>query len=493
MALVIDDVLECAANVAPRRVAATLLDDAITFAALRERSHRLANALTGLRIGRRARVAYWADIHLDALPLAFALGRVGAAFAPMNPAYGDEEARGVLEYLAPHLLVTDGGHAERAEVLAKELDIPLATLGARGPGAALDELAGEASPSSPSVPQPHEEDIFTIFLTSGSTGKPKGAMISHRATWLRVFAGTRPEVTSGKGDVVMFPLFHMAGWFFASMAWSAHAPAHFVPRADPDLLMDAIQRHGAGTLYCIPAVWQRILDDRRPHDASSLEWALIGTSRVELELLQALKDRFPWTRSTVAYGSTEAGRAIWLPDADLFRKPGSVGIPVPGMRAALADDGELLLSSNTLMTGYYDLPEETAAVLRDGWYHSGDVAERDDDGYWSITGRTKEMIRSGGEWVAPVEVEAVLADYPGLAEVAVVGVPDPRWGEVVCAAVVMADGAPPPTVDALRGHIGSRLAPFKHPRQVLVVDALPRTPATGQIQRSRLARQAVGS
>src|SRR5690606_24502173 len=107
--------------------------------------------------------------------------------------------------------------------------------------------------------------------------------------------------------------------------------------------------------------------------------------------------------------------------------------------------------------------------------------------------RTKEMIRSGGEWVAPVEVEAVLADYPGLAEVAVVGVPDPRWGEVVCAAVVMADGAPPPTVDALRGHIGSRLAPFKHPRQVLVVDALPRTPATGQIQRSRLARQAVGS
>src|SRR5262249_55956846 len=162
----------------------------------------------------------------------------------------------------------------------------------------------------------------------------------------------------------------------------------------------------------------------------------------------------PSTRTTVGYGSTEVGRALVLGDDDLFAKPESVGRPVDNLRAAIADDGELLLASETLMSGYFDLPDESREAIADGWYHSGDLAERDDDGYYWIVGRTREIIRSGGESVAPVEVEAVLADFPGLAEVAVFGLPDPEWGEVVCAAVVVPDGAPAPSVDELRRHIG---------------------------------------
>ena len=207
MALVTSDVLTSAARAAPQRLAVTLGDGALTFGGLSDRSNRLANALSGWGVRRGARVAYWADMSLDAAPLQFALGRLGAAFAPLNPAYAEEEARAVLDYLAPRLLIVDPSHAGQGEALAKELDLPLATLGGPGPGTALDGLAVRASADPPSDPLPDEDDVFTIFLTSGSTGRPKGVMVSQRATWLRTFAGSTATVTtSGKGQLVMFPL-----------------------------------------------------------------------------------------------------------------------------------------------------------------------------------------------------------------------------------------------------------------------------------------------
>ena len=490
MALLVDDVLSCAADAAPDRVALTLEDDHLTFGQMRERAHRLANALSGWGLRRSDRVAYWADIDLEAAPFQFALGRLGAVFAPLNPAYSHDEARAAVEYLAPRLLVVDAAHAGPGEAVAKELDLAVATLGGRGPGPALDALAAVASASARSAPLAGEDDVFTIFLTSGSTGKPKGVMVSQRATWLRGYAGSTASVTTGgKGQLVMFPLFHMAAWMFTYYAWSAHQPAHLVRRADAPDLLAAVERHRPGTLYCIPAVWRRILDEQGCHDLDSLEWALIGTSLVEPDLIDAIKGRLPNARMTVNYGSTEVGRALALGDADLVRKHGSVGLPVPGVRARVGGSGELLLASGTLMSGYHDLPEETARALEGGWYHTGDLVHQDDEGYYSIVGRTDEMIRSGGEWVAPVEVEAALSDYPGIVDVAVVGAPDADWGELVCAAVVLTDGVPSPTVEDLRRHLGGRLAAFKHPRRIIVVDELPRTAATGKVQRSRLARQ----
>jgi fatty-acyl-CoA synthase len=234
-------------------------------------------------------------------------------------------------------------------------------------------------------------------------------------------------------------------------------------------------------------VWQRILDDDGTYDTSPLVEALTGTSLVSLELIDALKARFPGSWTSVAYGSTEIGRGAVLLDSDLYDRPGSVGQPPPMVVADLAADGELWLRGPTMFSGYLDRPDATAeAIDEGGWFHTGDLAARDADGFLTITGRRSESIRSGGEWVAPVEVETAVLSHPAVIEVGVVGIPDERWGEVVCAAIVVRPGESLPTVEELRAHVASSLVGPKQPRMVVQVDTLPRTDATGQIRRRRL-------
>ena len=271
-------------------------------------------------------------------------------------------------------------------------------------------------------------------------------MVSHRAAWLRAIEhDVESGATGRRGYVVMFGLFHMAGWSSIETSWSSDRPIHLVTRAEPHELLGIVERHGASTLYCIPAVWQRILDEDTGHDTSGVVEALTGTSLVTLELIDGIKARFPGSWTSIAYGSTEIGRGATLLDPDLYDHPGSVGQPPPMVTAELSDDGELWLRGPTMFSGYLDRPDATAeAIDDDGWFHTGDLATRDVDGYFTITGRRSESIRSGGEWVAPIEVETAVRSHPAVEEVAVVGLPDDRWGELVCAAIVVRPGAHAP-------------------------------------------------
>ena len=288
----------------------------------------------------------------------------------------------------------------------------------------------------------------------------------------------------------MFPLFHMAGWTIALGAWQARRAVHFVRIPDAPTLLATASRHRAARLYCIPAVWGRILDHGLSgYDLSALVEADTGTSATPPELLAAIKEALPHTVTRVFYGSTEAGPTLALADSDLVRKPGSVGVAQPGVHVRLDERGEVCARSPFLMDGYFDDPVATGEALVDGWYHTGDLGVLDDDGYVSIVGRARDVIRTGGETVAPPEVEAVLGTHPDVAEVAVVGVPDTEWGEVVTAVVVTRPGGAPLTVDSLRAHCEGRLAGFKQPRRLAIVDALPRTAATGQIQRPLLVER----
>lgn len=195
----------------------------------------------------------------------------------------------------------------------------------------------------------------------------------------------------------------------------------------------------------------------------------------------------PLASTSVMYGSSEGGHHTTLHSRDVSGHPGSVGRVAPPGVIKLSAAGEILYRSPTLMEGYFERPLETAAALEDGWYHTGDLGTMDADGYIWITGRAREVIRTGGESVAPVEVEQALAGLPSVSELAVVGVPDETWGEIVCLAVVSTSPAIPSiSVEVVRAYLGERLASFKHPRMVVSVAAIPRTPATGQVQRTLL-------
>jgi acyl-CoA synthetase (AMP-forming)/AMP-acid ligase II len=471
--LTIGEMFATAARVSPTATAATLDDQHLTFAEIEAEARRIAHGLAGMGVQRGDRVLWWSDTALEAVPLFAALAKLGAVFAPLNARASVEELAPVATYARPRLLLAGTSHTEAAAELALAADVDFSHEVPRGADAPVDVAVDE-------------RDAHVIFFTSGSTALPKGVVLSHRANWLRTYVGST-TTAGGAGTVCMFPLFHMAGWTIAMGAWQGRRPIHFVRTPDADTLVQTVARHRASRLYCIPAVWARILERGIGADElRTLTDADTGTSATPPELLRAIKDALPRTVTRVFYGSTEAGAGVQLGDADLLRKPGSVGVPAPGVEVRL-DNGEVCMRSPFLMDGYFDAPDATAEALRDGWYYTGDLGAFDDDGYLSIVGRARDVIRSGGETIAPVEVEHVLAQHPAIAEVAVVGVPDPQWGEVVTAVIVVRGNAP--TLDELRAFCGGRLAPFKQPRRVSIAEALPRTPATGQIQRTLIVER----
>ena len=486
MALLVGEIFRRNAAVVPGRPAASMGDRTLTYAELNREANRLAHALRELGVGHGDHVVSWTDTSLDPLRLFAACAKLGAVFAPVNARLGEREAGEVVEFARARILVTDAAHAEAAEGVARSVGVPLlGRIGApAGPGVDLDDAAARASAGEPKTPELRERDTHVIFFTSGSTGRSKGVVLSHRVHVLRVMQGGTPV-----RNVCMFPLFHMAGYMNAMGSWYARGEITFAESAAPEVLLAEVERRRPERLYCIPAVWSRILDcDLGRYDLSSLEGVDTGTSATPPELIEALKERFPGTTTQIIYGSTECSPAVTLGDEDVLRKPGSVGLPARGVEAKLGDAGELCLRSDFLMDGYFENPEATAEALRDGWYHTGDVAEFDDEGYISIVGRVRDIIRTGGETVAPTEVERALAGFPGVADLAVVGVPDPQWGEVVCAVVVPEPGARV-QLEPLREHAAARLAQYKQPRRLELIDSLPRTPATGQIQRTRIVQQ----
>jgi acyl-CoA synthetase (AMP-forming)/AMP-acid ligase II len=487
--LLVGDVVRQAARSTPHRLAATLGAEELTFAELDARSNQVARAIAAHGVGVGDRVAWWGETSLAAMPIFNALARLGAPFMPVNARLGADEAADVFDYARPSLLVTDEPHAALAA--------------ARGLDAVTHEELFAAADREPAVDAGNpagltEHATHVVFFTSGSTGRPKGVVLSHRSSWLRSFQGNLTDHDGG--TVCMFPLFHMSGWSMTLNAWQTRGPVHYATTPDAPTLLGTAERRRATRLYHIPAVWQRVLEhDLSAYDLSTVRECDTGTSATPPELLAAIKDAFPGTVTRIFYGSTEVGLAAMLGDADITRKPGSVGPAAINVALALVPDdegpGEVCVRSPFLMDGYFEHPDANAEALAPiepggpAWYHTGDLGVLDDEGYLSIVGRARDVMRSGGETVAPAEVEAVLADHPDIVEVAVIGMPDTEWGEVITAVVVPRAGADVPSVDALRAHCDARLARFKHPRRVEQVDALPRTAATGQIQRTLLVER----
>jgi acyl-CoA synthetase (AMP-forming)/AMP-acid ligase II len=452
--LLVGDVLWNAAARTPRRVMATLEGRSVTYAEVAAATAGVCRALAARGIGHHDRVVWMGETTLDAIPLSMAAASLGAVFVPVNPRLSVDEAKPVLDIANPALVVDCD---ELARLLADRT------------AAGVDR------------PPVQETDGQVIFFTSGSTGRPKGAELSHRAVLMRSLVDA--TATPSGPALCLMPQFHMAGWQGPTTTWLCSDEVVYVTRADAEPIISAIHRRRVARVYAIPAVWRRVLGaDRSGYDLTSVRHADTGTSATTPELLHAIADALPTATTAIYYGSTEAGGVCRLPPADVYRKPGSVGPPCVGAQVRL-DDGELVTRTMGLMNGYFSDPDATmAAMTEDGWYRSGDLAERDEDGYYSIAGRAKDIIRTGGESVSPAEVDLVVQAHPAVLDAAVAGVPDDDWGEIVTAFVVLRPGAALELAD-LRSFCDGRLAAFKHPRRLVVVDDIPRTGATRQVQR----------
>ena len=498
--LCIGDVFRNAARAVPSRTAAVLDDQKLSFAELDQLANRTAHALEMLGVGHGDRVTVWSSTSMDVVALFAALAKLGAVFVPIGAGLGADEAASVVDASNPALLLADAAHEPPAEAVAARAGVALASMTgiterAGRPLTALTSLARMADDVDDSDVDREavaEDDPHVVFFTSGSTGRPKGAVLSHRVNYLRSHPGALLEPRGAA--VCPYPLSHMGAWTIALQQWQSRDAVVLTPSTDARAVTEAVARHAATRLNAIPALWRRILDHPGA-DAllRSLRFADTGTSATPLELLRAIECVAPDAHLRVFYGSTEAGSVASLDHADMGRKPGSCGVPGPGVEIRVDDSGELWTRGPLLFDGYLDDDEATARVLVDGWYRTGDLAVVDEEGYLSIVGRAGELIRTGGESVAPAEVEAVLAQCTGVADVAVVGLDDPQWGEVVCACVVARPGSDPPTLERLRAHCHGRLASFKHPRRLVLVDSIPRTASTSQVQRRLLAEQVGGS
>ncbi|MCB5164713.1 acyl--CoA ligase [Streptomyces bambusae] len=482
--LLIGEVFANAARAVPHRTAAVLGDRSLTFGRLDALADRTAAGLQARGVRPGDRVACWARTGLDVVVLFAALAKAGAVFVPIAGTLGGTEAAQVAAAMRPSLVAVGGDRPVADTTLLAAATgsrtVRLGSLvGSGAPDRPAPRVPGAAAPPGPSA----ETDPHVIFPSSGSTGRPKGVVLSHRASFLRSHPGSQLEPRGAA--VCTFPLFHMAAWTISLQQWQARAAVVYVERPRGEAIREAVSAHGATRLYCIPAVWQRVLDAGGT-PLSTLRFADTGTSSVTPGLLAAIGSVAPRADVRVFYGSTEAGNVACLAGDDVAKHPRSVGPPGTSVRVHVTGTGELHVRGPLLFDGYFDDPGATEAAFTDGWYRTGDLADIDAEGRLTIVGRVGDVIRTGGETVVPVEVEQALAGHPAVADVAVIGLPDPVWGEVVCCVIVPRYPASPPGLDELRAFLHDRLAAHKHPRRLRLVATLPRTAATGQLRRHQI-------
>ncbi len=441
----------------PDRVAIDHLGREVTYAELDRRSDALAAELLGRGLGRGDRVATLTGNSPEHVIVLFACAKAGFMLVPLNWRLAGPELRYQLDDAEPALFLVEDEHAARAAETGWEFE-PLAL-----PDRAVDPVAAEVD----------DDDGLLLIYTSGTTGRPKGAVLSHaNCFWTNLSFDLATGVTGDDVVLQVLPQFHCGGWNVQPLlTWWKGGKVVLERSFDPARVLALLDEKRVTTIMGVPAIYLFLSQESGFADAdlSSLRLAIVGGAPMPEELLRVWHAR--GIEIVQGYGLTEAApNVLCLPPEDAMRKMGFAGKPYPFVDVRLGDGGELEVRGPNVFRGYWRNPEATAAVLNDGWLKTGDIADVDDDGCYRIRGRLKDMYISGGENVYPAEVEEVLHAHPAVADVAVVGVPDERWGEVGVAFVVAKE---PVGDDALLEHCRERLARFKVPRRVRFVDALP--------------------
>jgi len=479
--------LLAAAADAPDRPAVRLDDHTLSYAALDGAVARAAGLLRerGVKAGDRVgmqlpNVPYFPIVY-------YALLRLGAIVVPMNPLLKGNEVAYHLSDAGARLMV--GWHEFEQHARAGSNDAGAECILVEPEG--VEDRLDRATPIE-NVEERADDDAAVIIYTSGTTGTPKGATLTHANLRSGAQVG-RDLVDAGPDSVVVatLPLFHVFGMnTVMNTALVARGLITLVPRFEPAKVLEVIERDSATTFAGVPTMYAGLLNhpDRGRHDYSALELCISGGSALPVEVLRGFDEAFG-AKILEGYGLSETTGMASFNQRDRERKPGSIGMPAGGTEMKVVDDdgtevpqgepGEIVMRGPFVMKGYWNRDDATDEVMRDGWFHTGDIATVDDDGYFFIVARKKDLIIRGGYNVYPREIEELLFTHPGVLEAAVVGVPHDSLGEEVGAAVVLRDDEHA-TPDELRDFAKSKLAAYKYPRIVWLLDELPKGP-TGKI------------
>ncbi|MDP6345601.1 MAG: long-chain fatty acid--CoA ligase, partial [Alphaproteobacteria bacterium] len=467
---------------------------------LDDRVRRLAAMLReGLDIGPGDRVAHLGYNSPELLELLFACGRLGAILVPLNWRLAAPEHGWILQDCGAKAILAETEFAAHLEGLREALpDLHMIAYGAAPNAgwlsyAALLDGAGADADTAAVAP----DDPLKIVYTSGTTGRPKGSVLSHQALFYNAVNSIAAHDLTGADHVLtVLPMFHVGGMnIHTTPAIHAGATVTMHARFDPGETLAAIARDRPSIFLAVPAMILAMTAHPgwRDCDLSSLRMVGVGSSTVPEALLRAFMDR--GIPTTQIYGLTESSPvAVCLPIADAARKMGSCGKPVLHCQARVVDDdgndagaeerGEIVLRGPNLSRQYWNNPEATAEAFRNGWFHTGDVGHLDDEGYFYVDDRKKDVVISGGENIYPAELENILADCPEIQEAVVVARPDARWGEIPLACVVRKPGSELTGAEVLALFEG-RIARYKHPRAVLFMAELPRN-AMGKVLKFEL-------
>lgn len=495
------DLLWRSAARTPNKTALIYKSDRLSFSELDERVNRVANALAAQGIVPGDHVAMVSHNNLGFVLTRFAVARLGAVLVPINfmlnaseIAYilDNAEAKAVLveDALVPTVeaALTEAGLAQKFKCAIEETGVPVPA-----GWCAFSSFMAHGDASAPDVPV-GDDDPVQLLYTSGTESRPKGAMLSARSLYAHYASCiANGEMSDADIEVHSLPLYHCAQLdCFLTPDLYIGATSIILPAPEPSALLRTIEEERVTKLFCPPTVWISLLrhPDFARRNLGSLRKGYYGASIMPMEIIKEIQAKLPGIRLFNFYGQTEMSPvATVLGPDDQMRKLGSAGRAALNVETRVVDDedrplppgviGEIVHRSPHATLGYWKNPEKTAEAFRNGWFHSGDLGVMDEEGYLTVVDRKKDMIKTGGENVASREVEEVIFQHAAVAEVAVFGVPHPRWIEAVMAVVVLRAGASAEP-EVLLSHCRERLAGYKSPKRIAIVEQLPKN-ASGKI------------
>jgi acyl-CoA synthetase (AMP-forming)/AMP-acid ligase II len=497
-------VLEHHARRSPNQPLAVFGDDVVTYQAMEEWAAELAAGLHTRGVGAGDVVGLLSYNNIEFLTTIFAANYLGAIAMPINWRLAAPELRFILEHSGARALVCDDALVELANEATNDFRSDLVRVCIGGKDIATEDYAGwerfadlGADSAPPARAQAQGDDLHRLMYTSGTTGRPKGAMLTHaNLAWKNYAHIAEFGFTAADVGLACGPLYHVGALDLVTTTMIAVGATTIIHHTfEAERVVDEIERSRVTSIWAAPAMVRAILDvpGLAERDLSSVRVIIAGGEKMPIPYIERLRSTFPSAWFADAYGLTETVSGdTFLDRESTVSKLGSVGRACQYLELDIWDEhgtslpagerGEVVLRGPKVFKGYWRDPDATSAAFAGGWFHTGDIGMQDDDGYLYIVDRLKDMIVSGGENIASSEVERVLYEHGSVLEVAVVGRPDDRWGEVPVAYVVMSAPAAA-TPEELVEHCRRQLAKFKVPKDVVIIDALPRNPSGKVLKR----------